>query len=262
MKKTLIDKLYDDTPSEIFDFINGADIYDSSSSPEARVCFIDKDCGYYLKSSDKGTLKTEYLMTRYFNQKKLGAEVVSYISNEKDWLLTKRAVGEDAANERFLSEPKKLCDSLAQYLRELHETDFSGSPIKNRNETYLALAHANYKNRHSDLSLTEELFPFKSADEAYKILCDGISHLKCDVLLHGDYCLPNVILNDDFTLSGFIDLGNAGVGDRHIDLFWGTWTLFFNLKTDKYRTRFFDAYGRDKVDEEIIRTIAAAEVFG
>ena len=81
------------------------------------------------------------------------------------------------------------------------------------------------------------------------------------VLLHGDYCLPNIML-DDWKLSSFIDLGNGGVGDRHIDLFWGAWTLWFNLKTDKYRNRFFDAYGRDKVDVEKIKIIAAAEVFG
>ena len=64
---------------------------------------------------------------------------------------------------------------------------------------------------------------------------------------------------DDFRFSGFIDVGNGGVGDRHIDLFWGAWTLRFNLKTDRYRERFFDAYGADKINKELIRAIAAAE---
>ena len=82
-----------------------------------------------------------------------------------------------------------------------------------------------------------------------------------DTLLHGDYCLPNIML-EDWKFSGFIDLGNGGVGDRHVDLFWGAWTLNFNLKTDQYRDRFFDAYGRDRVDEDMLRLVAAAEVFG
>ena len=60
----------------------------------------------------------------------------------------------------------------------------------------------------------------------------------------------------------FIDLDGAGVGDRHVDLFWGAWTLGFNLGTDKYRERFFDAYGRDAIDAEKLTVIAAAEVFG
>lgn len=38
--------------------------------------------------------------------------------------------------------------------------------------------------------------------------------------------------------------------------------LNFDLKTDKYRNRFFDAYVRDKVDESKLEILAAAEVFG
>ena len=86
-------------------------------------------------------------------------------------------------------------------------------------------------------------------------------YLKTDVLLHGDYCLPNIML-DNWQLSGFIDLDAGGIGDRHIDLFWGMWSLGFNLKTDRYRDRFLDAYGRDQVNEDVFRVIAAAEVFG
>ncbi|KZK04807.1 putative aminoglycoside 3'-phosphotransferase (Kanamycin kinase) [Lactococcus cremoris] len=52
------------------------------------------------------------------------------------------------------------------------------------------------------------------------------------------------------------------VGDRHIDLFWGTWTLNFNIGTDQYRDRFFDAYGRDKIDIDRLKLIGCCEVFG
>lgn len=38
------------------------------------------------------------------------------------------------------------------------------------------------------------------------------------VVCHGDYCMPNLILNSDPSLSGFIDLGRFGVSDRHRDL--------------------------------------------
>ena len=93
------------------------------------------------------------------------------------------------------------------------------------------------------------------------VLTAGKDALRSKVLLHGDYCLPNIILNN-WKLSGFIDVGNGGVGDRHIDIFWGIWTLAFNLNTSKYRRRFLDAYGRDKADESILKIVAAAEVFG
>ena len=79
-------------------------------------------------------------------------------------------------------------------------------------------------------------------------------------MIHGDYCLPNLLL-EDWRFSGFIDLGNAGIGDRHMDLFWGAWSLRFNLKTDAWCRRFLDAYGRDQIDPELLRSIAAFEVF-
>lgn len=88
-----------------------------------------------------------------------------------------------------------------------------------------------------------------------------MKYLKTDTLLHGDYCLPNIML-DDWRFSGFIDLGNGGVGDRHVDLFWGIWSLQFNLKTDRYRDRFLDVYGLEMVNEEMFPIISAFEVFG
>jgi kanamycin kinase len=52
------------------------------------------------------------------------------------------------------------------------------------------------------------------------------------------------------------------VGDRHVDLFWATWSLNFNLKTDAYRNRFLDVYGRQDINEDLFPVVAAVEVFG
>lgn len=56
MKKALITQMPEDLPKEIKNFISDAPIYDSSSSPEARVYFVDKDEGYYLKRANLGKL--------------------------------------------------------------------------------------------------------------------------------------------------------------------------------------------------------------
>ena len=143
-------------------------------------------------------------------------------------------------------------------LRELHETDFSDCPISDHTAAYLSTAERNFGLRQYDLSFFDEK---STPEEAWRILQEGKGLLKSDTLLHGDYCLPNVML-DNWNFSGFIDLGNGGVGDRHVDLYWGAWTLKFNLGTDEYRDRFFDAYGRDKIDGDALKVIAAAEVFG
>lgn len=45
MKKTLIEQIPFEMPHNIKKFVTGVKIYDSSSSPEARVYFINKDNG-------------------------------------------------------------------------------------------------------------------------------------------------------------------------------------------------------------------------
>lgn len=76
------------------------------------------------------------------------------------------------------------------------------------------------------------------------------------VLTHGDFWLPNVMLKD-WRFSGLIDLGDAGLGDRHIDLFWAMWSLGHNFGTNRYGPRFLDAYGRENVDPARLHAIAA-----
>lgn len=261
MKKILLNQIPEEIPQDIRRFVSGADIYDSSCSPEARVYFIDKENGYYLKCVGSGSLEKEAEMTKYYYSKGLSAEVLNYISNDRDWLLTTAVIGNDCIHEDYLMNPKRLCDTIAYELRKLHETDYTDCPISNRTAEYLDKAEKNYLTGNFDKSQFPDGFGYHSAKEAYDFLTAEKDALQSKVLLHGDYCLPNIILNN-WKLSGFIDVGNGGVGDRHIDLFWGTWTLWFNLKTNKYHERFLDAYGRDKADESKLKIVAAAEVFG
>ena len=262
MKRTKTDIDLKDFPEEFHTYLERAVIYDSSCSPEARVYFLDVDGGLYLKTAKKGSLKKEALMDDYFFKKGLGApEVVKYNEGERDWLLTTRVAGEDCTHADYLADPKRLCDLLATKLRELHEADLSGCPINDHTAAYIETAERNFKTGEYDTSFFPDNWGYRSAEEAWQALEEGKHLLKTDTLLHGDYCLPNIML-DDWIFSGFIDLGNGGVGDRHVDLFWGAWTFNFNLGTDEYRERFFDAYGRDRVDEDILKIVAAAEVFG
>ena len=260
MKRTEIFEI-PNAPIAISKILKDARVFDSSCSPEARVYFIDKNEGYYLKSAAKGSLLREAEMGDYFHKKGLAPRVLSYVSEDKDFLLTARAEGEDATHADFLADPKRLASVMGEALRTLHEMRAENCPVQDRMGEYLALADKNFSEGKFDLSLFGDRIVFESAEQAYQVLCAGRHLLRNEVLLHGDYCLPNIMLKD-FKVTSFIDVGNGGVGDRHVDLFWGAWTLWFNLKTDAYRDRFLDAYGRDLVDEERLRVISAAEIFG
>lgn len=261
MKRTLTKIDFSLYPESLVEYFKNAEIYDSSCSPEAKVLFIDKDCGYYLKTANKEALRDEAEMTRYFHNKGLSSSVIEYISEERDYMLTERVVGEDCTHAAYIEDPNRLTDTVAQSLRMLHETDFADCPKKDRTGDYLRRAKENYKNKQYDTSYLVPKLSSLGLNQVWDYICHNSRFLKNEVLIHGDYCLPNVML-DGWRLSGFIDLGFAGVGDRHVDLFWGAWTLAFNLKTDKYRERFFDAYGREKLEPEIINLISAIEVFG
>ncbi|MDR0813317.1 MAG: aminoglycoside 3'-phosphotransferase [Oscillospiraceae bacterium] len=248
-------------PDELHEILRGARLYDSSCSQEARVIFIDRDSGYFLKSAPTGSLRKEAELTRYFHEKGLAAGVTRYVTGGRDWLLTEKLRGDDCTAAKYLERPERLCDALAERLFLLHAADCAGCPEPNRTASYLADAESNFRRGHYDLDLFPDSWGFETAEQAHSIVLTSGHLLQADTLLHGDYCLPNVIL-DDWRFSGFVDLGSGGVGDRHVDLFWGAWTLNFNLKTDKFRQRFFDAYGRGRVDEARLRVVAAVEVFG
>ncbi len=267
MKRTPIKANAAGFPAPLRPFLSDAPLFDSSCSREARVIFIDRDGGYYLKSSPAGTLRKEAELTAYFHKKGLAAEVLFYISDSCDYLLTRAVPGEDGVYPPYLDAPERLTDVFAEALRALHEESFEDCPVPDRMKDYLAFAEATRKAGGGDVHLFKGDFPisrelnFATADEAWQTLTSNARYLRADTLIHGDYCLPNIMLSD-FRFSGFIDLGNGGVGDRHVDLLWGIWTLIYNLKTDKFTERFMDAYGRDRIDREALRTVAAAEVFG
>ena len=199
-------------------------------------------------------------MTRFFHEKGLAAEVLHHETAARDWLLTRRIPGEDCTHALYTGDPARLSALLGERLRMLHEADPTGCPVPDRTGEYLRAAEENHRTGRWDDSLFPDNWGYASAAEAWAVLQEHAPHFRHDVLLHGDYCLPNVML-DDWRFSGFIDVDSGGAGDRHVDLFWGVWSLQFNLKTDRWGDRFLDAYGRDRVEPAMLRAVAAAEVF-
>lgn len=259
MKRTPVILKLEDFPSMFHALLEGADLFDSSCSPEARVWLIDKEEGFFLKAAPLGALEQEAAVTEFYHDKGLGPEVLGYVRDERDWLLTRRVPGEDCLDEVYLSDPKRLCDTTAALLRQLHDTDPVGCPV-DRTGSYIARAEESYRLKRWDDTLFPDNWGYASPQEAWSVVQATAPYLRRDVLLHGDYCLPNILLQN-WRFSGFIDLGSGGLGDRHIDLFWGIWSLGFNLKTERFRDRFLDAYGRDRVEPELLEAIGAFEVF-
>lgn len=76
------------------------------------------------------------------------------------------------------------------------------------------------------------------------------------VVVHGDACAPNTLLDADGRFAGHVDLGDLGVGDRWADLAVASMSLDWNYG-EGWQDAFFDAYGIAR-DEERIRYYRAA----
>lgn len=248
----------EDFPSLLHPFLQGSRIFDSSSHSGAIVWYLDK--GYYLKMDEKGKLAQEALLAKWFESQQLGVPVISYFSEDKDYLLTQKANGKPA--HHYLENPKKLCQIMAHTLRKLHSMKPNNFPLTNRLEQYKSYAETAYQaGNFYDKALIPR-FGITNRKEAYELIKNQGHRLKADTFIHGDFCLPNLILKGDYQFSSLIDVGLAGMSDRHIDLFWAIWSLHYNLGTDSYTDYFLDCYGRQNIDESKLALVAAFEAFG
>jgi aminoglycoside phosphotransferase len=110
---------------------------------------------------------------------------------------------------------------------------------------------------------TSDLFRKFSEDNLDKLLHeveDSVRGLEEDlVFTHGDYSLPNIIINDG-SISGFIDLGNSGIADRYYDLAVAEKSIIRNFG-EEYVELFFVHYGIDDIDYKKIRFYQLVEKF-
>ena len=141
MTKTRLDALPPDCPAEIAELLGDAPVYDSSCSEDARVFFIDRNEGFFLKRAPLENLREEKAMTAVFARLGLGPEVLAYTQNEWGWMLTRRIPGEDGTH--YLDRPAILCDVLGPAFRELHDRGLAmadGLPLPDRTAETLSNA--------------------------------------------------------------------------------------------------------------------------
>ncbi len=242
-------------PPHLRHLLDGATVYDSSCGARARVLYLDT--GYYLKLAAPGSLSNEAELGRLLYPRGLSAEVVDYVRTaERDILVTREVPGCDLTH--ICGEPLEVCRLMALALRGLHEQTTDGLPVARAQLDYAGAVRRQLDGkRHVSAELCD-YFGICDDEQTLRLAREGISSLSADTLIHGDACLPNVIQASG-RLSGFIDLGGAGVGDRHIDLYWAVWSLWYNLGTADFSDAFLDMYGRDRFSAHMLRAMAAIE---
>ena len=136
------------------------------------------------------------------------------------YLLMDRCRGRMACHPACLEDPAALCALLAAGLRALWGVDISRCPCDQRLERKLEAARYNVENGLVDMDNVEPgTFGKKGFRDPAALLEWLYAHRPAEepVLSHGDFCLPNLFVEEG-RVTGYIDLGRAGIGDKWCDV--------------------------------------------
>ncbi len=168
--------------------------------------------------------------------------VVRYVEDDGyQYLLTTGVPGLPACDPSFGHKLPLLVSLLAEGLRLIHAVPIDTCPFDARLDVQVALAHQHMVDGLVDEDDFDEGRRGQTAAEVFEELVRARPATEDLVFTHGDYCLPNVIIMED-TISGFVDLGSAGVADRYRDLALASRSISRNFGP-QWVGPFFEAYG-------------------
>ena len=163
------------------------------------------------------------------------------------WLVTRGLPGRDATDEKWSGDPERLTRALARGLKRFHSAPITDCPFDFRLDA--ALRHVRSRVDRGYLVPERDFHPEHAhldVSEAMALLENTVPTTESLVVCHGDYCPPNILLQD-WDAVGFLDLGELGVADRWWDLAIATWSLDWNLGPG-YEGVFLEEYGIERDD--------------
>lgn len=163
----------------------------------------------------------EYQIMEWLQDKLPVPRVLAYEKSEdKNYLLMTKVSGVMSCADQYMRNPEQLVDLLAEGLEMLWKVDISNCTYRHGLDEKLQMAKYNVQNNLVDMDNVEpDTFGengFQSPEHLLKWLITNRPEEEL-VFSHGDFCLPNVFLSGK-KISGYIDLGKAGIADKWQDI--------------------------------------------
>ena len=166
-------------------------------------------------------MSEQVLIMRWLEGKVFGPQVLEYEEKHGNgYLLMSRMSGEMSCSTYYLEHPSILLEALVSGLKMLWEVDIRECPRVRDLDAVLKEARHQVENNLVDLDNVEPTTFGEGGFESPKHLLEWLENNRPPfepVFSHGDYCLPNVFLENG-RINGFIDLDKAGVCDKWNDI--------------------------------------------
>ncbi|MBC9914598.1 APH(3') family aminoglycoside O-phosphotransferase [Chitinophaga varians] len=217
---------------------------------------------FYLKTQPSGQgLRLEYEVLAWL-QDKLPVPVIQYFSTHDtvDYLLTTAVDGEMLCADSYLDNPELTVKLLADGIQLLSALPIDNCPFDNSLEKKLEAAAYNITHGLVDTSDWEDNNRFPTPQALLDYLIANRPSQYTPVFTHGDYCLPNIFGNQG-QVSGFIDIGGAGVADAYQDIALCVRSLKHNFGTDDYAGMLFERLGIERDEERVAYYVLLDELF-
>jgi len=198
----------------------------------------------------RNSLSDEYERLTWLKAHEINSPSVYYFNriNDVEYLLMEKIVGLPAFKY------SGLCYKLGKELRKIHDL-YRFNPSFTNNSTDELLKQVLNK-IDSILPQIFEMYPDFTRDSVIQFMIDNKP--ENDVLVHGDYSLPNLLV-DKCEKIGFIDLGDVSVSSKYFDFFYFVKSLKRNKKIDELPD-FMRGYGIDEFDPVIMKWMEIMDI--
>ncbi len=194
-------------------------------------------------------LHAEMLRLRWLAGRVPVPAVAGYeVTPEAEYLAMSRLPGLPLHHPDALLHPRRVTELLARALRELHALPTRDCPFNASLAVTLRRARERVEEGLVDEADFDAERQGQTGTQVLRELLRTRPAREDIVVTHGDPCLPNLILDGEY-LSGFVDVGRAGLADRHADLALACWSLRYNIGLEMAE-HFLDTYGRTLIDPD------------
>lgn len=208
----------------------------------------------YLKIQPNNSIENLYQEKEKLEwlQGKLSVPEVLYHDTDEvnEYLLITEIKGINASDKSNKANLSLLIEQLALGLKTIHSLSIESCPFNQNLDIKIEEARIRVENGHVDEEDFDEVRKGFKSRELFDELISKKPINEDLVFTHGDYCLPNIII-DGGKVSGFIDWGRAGVSDRYQDLALVIRSIYYNFGKE-YIPFFLKEYGVKEFDESKI----------